>query len=323
MAALPRWVATTVLPAARREGRVIGLVGVVIVLFIVAFTNLMLREIDKSSRASSQAHVEQLANAVTHQLGTTLFMVENALSQASDEIQAHDDAHRITKLDSQNQVAANLLADFFFIDPEGQVVSAMTHAEALAHRDLSDRDYFRIHLDSLSLASLLNRPIHGRLTGADLIPVSRAVRRPNGELIGVLVAMIDVKALDRIWKDIGLRPDDTIELIGEDGDDVVAAGRAVRSPTTPDDSLSWSRRVAGWPMQVVAKLDQATVDRQNVAAKRAIIGSAAVGSVMVGAVRLSARQPRASGRPRARRRRRRAGAPDGGAQRGARGIRRI
>ena len=279
--ALPRWLVTMVFPAARREGRVIGFVSVVIVLFIVAFTNLVLREIDDSSRTSSQAHVEQLGNAVTRQMGTTLFMVENALSRASDEIRARNDAHRITKLDARNQVAANLLADFFFVDPEGQVVSAMTYAEALAHRDLSDREYYRVHLNSLSLATLLNRPVHGRLTGVDLIPVSRAVRRPNGELIGVLVAMIDVKALDRIWKDIGLRPDDTLDLIGEDGAVWLSWPRR---PISEDagEPLSFVRRIAGWPMQVMAKLDQATVDRQNFAAKRAIVGSAAVGSVMVG-----------------------------------------
>jgi len=281
VAALPRWSVTMVLPAQRREGRVIGLVSVVIVLFIVAFTNLVLREINNSSRASSQAHVEQLGNAVGRQMGTALFMIENALSRANDEIRALDDAHRIVKLDAQNQVAANLLADFFFVDAEGQVVSAMTHAEALAHRDLSDREYYRVHLDSLSLATLLNRPVHGRLTGANLIPVSHPVRRPNGELIGVLVAMIDVKALDRIWKDIGLRPDDTLDLIGEDGAVWLSWPRR---PISEDagDTLFFSRRIAGWPMQIVAKVDQATVDRQNFAAKRAIVGSAAVGSAMVG-----------------------------------------
>lgn len=281
MATLMRWLVTMVLPAARREGRVIGFVSVAIVLFIAGFTSLVLREIDDSSRASGQAHVEQLGNAVTRQIGTMLFMVENALSRAGKEIRVRDDAHRIIKLDAQNQVAANLLADFFFVDPEGQVVSAMTHAEALAHRDLSDRAYFRIHLNSLGLASLLSRPVHGRLTGADLIPVSRPVRRPNGELIGVLVAMIDVKALDRIWKDIGLRPDDTLDLIGEDG---AVWMNWPQRPTSENagDTLAFSRRIAGWPMQVVAKVDQASVDRQNFAAKRAIVGSAAVGSVMVG-----------------------------------------
>lgn len=53
------------LPPTRRESRVIGLVGIVLVLFIVAFTNLVLREIADASRDANQAHVEQLVKAVT------------------------------------------------------------------------------------------------------------------------------------------------------------------------------------------------------------------------------------------------------------------
>jgi PAS domain S-box-containing protein len=281
LAAIPRWVVMALPPIARHEDRVIGLVGVAIVLFIAAFTSLVLREIEKSSRAASEAHVERLAKAVAYQLGTTLFMIENALNQASDEIQRHNDAHGLSQLSSHSQVAGNLLADFLFIDPKGQVANAMTHDEALTYRDLSDRDYYRIHLDGFGLASLINRPVHGRLTGAELIPVSRPVRRPKGELIGVLVAMLDVQALDRIWKNVGLRTYDTIELIGEDGDTWL---RWPHRPVAGDagESLSWSGRVAGWPLRVVASLDQATVDRQDFAAKRTIVGSAVVGSLMVG-----------------------------------------
>jgi PAS domain S-box-containing protein len=271
--------ADTLLPA-RREGRAIAMVGAVIVLFIVAFTNLMLGEIRDSSRASAQDHVEHLAKAVSYQFGTTLFMVENALNHASEEILAHRDPRRLTRLDSRNQVAGKLLADFFFVDPEGQVVSAMTHAEALAKRDLWDREYFLIHLAGRTAESRINRPIHGRLTGAELIPVSRSVRQPDGSLIGVLVAMIDVQALDRIWKTIGLRPDDTIELIGED-DSVWLQWPHRPAADGAGDDLSWSYRVADSPMRIVARLDRATIDHEDLPAGRAIVGAAAIGAAMV------------------------------------------
>jgi PAS domain S-box-containing protein len=269
------------LPPGRRVVRIISLASAVMVLFITAFAGLMLREIGESARASSQAHVEQLAKAVTYQLGTTLFMVENTLGQANDEIRARNDPHRLTQLGSRSQVAMKLLADFFFIDADGQVVSAMTHDEALAHRDLSDRDYFRIHFESPGLNSRIGRPVFGRLTGAELIPVSHPVRWPTGELIGVLVAMIDVSVLDRVWKDIGLRPDDIIELIGEDG---AVSLRWPRRPIADEmgDDLTSSGNVAGWPMHVIARLDQAAVDRQAFATKRAIAVSATAGSLMVG-----------------------------------------
>ncbi len=88
-------------------------------LFIVAFTNLMLRELEDSSRASGQAHVEQLAKAVTHQLGTTLFMVENALNQASEAVR-RTATPAASQLGSEHQVAANLLADFLLSTPRAR-----------------------------------------------------------------------------------------------------------------------------------------------------------------------------------------------------------
>ena len=139
VAAIPRSIVGALLPATRREGRVVGLVGVVIVLFIVAFTNLMLRELNDSSRTSAQEHVEQLTRAVTYQLGTTLFMVENVMDQASEAVKAHSNVRGV-QLNSEHQVATNLLADFLLLDPDGQVMTAMTKAEALTNRDLSDRE---------------------------------------------------------------------------------------------------------------------------------------------------------------------------------------
>jgi hypothetical protein len=211
---------TMPVPAKRHEGRVVGLIGVVIVLFIVAFTYLMLREIDASSLARSQQRAKQ--------------------------------------------VATKLLADFIIIGPAGRVVSAMTHGEALARHDLSDRAYFRSHLDSV-VEARIDRPIHSRLTGAELLPVSRAVRRSNGDLIGVLVAMIDIQALDQIWKDIGLKPDDTTELMGEDGDKWLIWPHGALA-NDAQGVRSWSRRVAGWPMRGAAKRDQAAIDRETLTA---------------------------------------------------------
>jgi PAS domain S-box-containing protein len=267
-------------PSARRESLVILLAGVAIVLFIAAFAGLMLSEIDKSSRVANQARVEQRAKAVAYQLGTTLFMVENALDQAADEIRAHGDPQRVFKLAFPKQVAFNLLADFLFIDSRGRLVSAIANNEAPALRDLSDRAYFRVHLDGVGLESRINRPIQGRVNGSELIPVSRAVRQPNGDLIGVVVALLSVKALAPIWKDVGLRADDSIELTGGDGS-VWLRWPHGPVPVEAFDGLSASRAIAGWPIAVLAKYDQATIDRQTAAGRHAVVIAATAGSAMV------------------------------------------
>src|SRR3954447_18985334 len=55
-----RWLINKALPQGRRETRIIGLVGIGIVLFIGAFSTVMLREIDSFGRSSSEKHIKQL-----------------------------------------------------------------------------------------------------------------------------------------------------------------------------------------------------------------------------------------------------------------------
>src|SRR5471032_2640553 len=243
-AAVPRWIAAWLRPSGRRVSGLIGVVAGAILLVIATTAGLMLREIEAASRESNQAHVEQLVKAVSYQLSTTLFMVENALIEASGGLSAYNERGIPNQFGPQGQVAPNLLANFFFLDPKGRILIATTNATELAGRDLSGRDFFRVHLDNVGLESRIGRPIDSRVTGIKLLPVSRAVRRPNGELVGVLVAMIDVQVLDRIWKEVGLRPDDVIELVGDDSS--VWLSWPHRPVAHTGDDLSWSRRIAGW-----------------------------------------------------------------------------
>ena len=96
------------------------------------------------------------------------------------------------------------------------VVSGLRPSELAGMSDRSDREYFRIHLDGSTTDAHIGHPMRGRRTGVEVIPVSYPVRQSDGRLMGVLLALIDVEALERIWVDIGFKPEDRIELIGQD-----------------------------------------------------------------------------------------------------------
>ena len=169
-----------------------------------------------------------------------------------------------------------------FIDPNGRVVvSGLRPNELAGMSDRSDREYFRIHLDGSTRDAHIGHPMRGRRTGAEVIPVSYPVRQSDGRLMGVLVALIDIEALERIWVDIGFKPEDRIELIGQDNKVWFSWCGAAAGPAVAG-SKSWSRTISGWPMRVVATLDQATVDRESSGPRRAVIASAAAGSTLIG-----------------------------------------
>ncbi|MPZ34785.1 MAG: PAS domain S-box protein [Rhodospirillales bacterium] len=273
------WIGVTL---ARCESRLIALAGTVIVLLVAGFTAFVVRQIDQTARKSSEQHVEQLVQAVTYQLGTMMAGIQQTMRYADDEIRESKRPQELVELIAEGQVSIHLLRDLLFIDPEGRVVvSALRPNELASMSNRSDRDYFRIHLDGWTSDAHIGHPMRGRRTGAEVIPVSYPVRQGDGRLMGVLLALIDVAALERIWVDIGFRPEDRLELIGEDDKVWFKWSGPAAGPATAD-SNTWSRTIAGWPMRVVATLDQATVDRESSDERRAVIVSAAIGSTLVG-----------------------------------------
>jgi PAS domain S-box-containing protein len=275
--------ARTLATLRKREGKLIGLAGAAIVLFAAGLTGLVIRQIDQTRQKSSEQHVEQLLRAVTYQLGTMMAGIQQTMRYAEDEILEYDTPQKLVELTAGGRISTHLLRDLIFIDPQGRVlVSGLRGAEVEAMTNRSDREYFRVHLDSPRTDSRIGRPVRGRRTRAEVIPVSHAVRYPDGRLMGVLVALVDVGVLEQIWVDIGFRPEDQIDLIGEDSTPWFSWPHEKAPDFSATGSMSWSRPIPGWPMQVVATLDPATVERESRGAKQMVVVSAAAGSTLLG-----------------------------------------
>ena len=161
-------------------------------------------------------------------------------------------------------------------------MSGLRPNELAGMTDRSDREYFRIHLDGTTTDARIGRPIRGRRTGVEVIPVSYPVRHSDGRLMGVLVALIDVDALERIWVDIGFRPEDRIELIGQD-DKVWFSwsgrrGRAGRRRKQVVVAHHLRAGRCGWSPPSIRPRSIARAARP----RRTVIVSAAVGSTLIG-----------------------------------------
>jgi hypothetical protein len=63
----------------------------------------------------------------------------------------------------------------------------------------------------------IGKPVRGRASGRWSIQLSRAVREPDGSLLGVIVAAMDPSYFERFWERAKLASTDRIELIGTDG----------------------------------------------------------------------------------------------------------
>jgi PAS domain S-box-containing protein len=284
-----------------RGSRTIGLVGAGIVLSIVVFTVLILHENDDLAQASAEEHAVRMTKTVAYQLTATLTTIDRAMRYASAEIAKAGTAERFTDLGANGQLPTHLLAEFFFAAPDGRILASAMGSRILASpSDITNRDYFRSMLGSDDRGTTVSRPIIALRSGKRLLPVSRAVRDAKGRLMGVLVAFLDVKALGRAWDDMGLLPQDSVELIGSDGKlwvrwpEVAAVGvefdgegsgtrggEAGAGPAASTATILWAQRMGEWQLTIAGGLDVNALDRKIGGAQLVIVAAALIVCLLV------------------------------------------
>jgi diguanylate cyclase (GGDEF)-like protein len=137
------------------------------------------------------------------------------------------------------------LARAVIVNPDGTLRSATAdlHAGSI---DLSDRDYFRVHLDGKSDGLYIGQPIIGRILGVPVLPISRRVEAEDGTFLGVIAVLISPSALTNLPKSIDLGPRGIMTLTGLDN--VIRARFAADSP---DGTKGIGTSIAGGPRPTV------------------------------------------------------------------------
>jgi signal transduction histidine kinase/ActR/RegA family two-component response regulator len=82
---------------------------------------------------------------------------------------------------------------------------------------LADRDYFRAHKDGVVPGLFIGQGARSKTTGKWFIGMSRALRAPDGQLLGVIVAAMEPGNLMRLWDTIDVGADGAISLLMRDG----------------------------------------------------------------------------------------------------------
>ena len=84
--------------------------------------------------------------------------------------------------------------------------------------NVADRDFFIAFKSDPRLTSFVSRPILNRATGTWVVQIARKVSGPNGELIGLVTAAIELQSIEQFFANIALGPDSAISLFHGDGE---------------------------------------------------------------------------------------------------------
>jgi two-component system, NarL family, sensor histidine kinase BarA len=93
--------------------------------------------------------------------------------------------------------------------------------------NISDRQYFRYHLDPSASQPYISVPVLDRNSGKWSLQITRRIPLKDGSFGGVIVVSIDPSNFTQFFNDVDLGQNGVIDLIGRDG--IVRARRELKS----------------------------------------------------------------------------------------------
>ena len=121
----------------------------------------------------------------------------------------------LTALTEQGVIDAVHLPQVGIIDAQG--IYALANRPITGRIDLSDREHFRVHVQSGQDQLFVSRPVLGRATGRWSIQLTRRISKPDGSFAGVVVLSIDPGYFTRFYNDLNLGNFGMAALYGLDG----------------------------------------------------------------------------------------------------------
>jgi diguanylate cyclase (GGDEF)-like protein len=170
------------------------------------------------------------------------------------------------------------------IDAKGVMITSSLLLYPKGKIDLSDREHFRVHVQSDEDKLFISQPVLGRASGKWTIQFTRGITDAEGKFAGVLVVSLDPTLFARDYADLKFKQAGGFALIGDDGYVRLGTGvfgdfmaRRIQPPDvvgpfnggqlaslgqdpSGEDSLAVMREVKGLPLKVMVAIPSVESD---------------------------------------------------------------
>ena len=172
----------------------------------------------------------------------------------------------VPTLSTNTSADPDLLHALFVVGSDGVVLhSLLKTLPNLRNSQLSERAYFRIHVNNPAHGLYISAPVLERETGSWSIPMSRRLDHADGSFAGVVVAFLNPECLTEF---LGEQPIDTTSIMAVLGDDhvvrasreydVVRPGEVLQLDAYKADAsrITLEQPLAGYPLRTLVSLEK-------------------------------------------------------------------
>ena len=193
---------------------------------------------------------------------------------------------------------------FTIVDEQGDMVLS---SRPFQPTNLADREHIRVHVQRDSGELFISKPVLGRVSKKWSIQMTRRINHADGRYKGVVVVSMDPYYFTRLYDEVDLGENSSIELVGSDGvvrarrvGDVDTIGQDIggsqvfsfmqgktrgsfteRSPVDGILRLYAFEKLAGYPLYMLVGLDRDTVLADYVSRRDQALLMAAITSALI------------------------------------------
>src|ERR1700704_3714111 len=143
--------------------------------------------------------------------------IDKALLYLRRTVETRKDTTDFNTIVSTTDVLSEIIVQVAIIDAHGIARASNVGPQPAPPTDLSDRDHFKVHLNTAADELFISKPVIGRISGKWSVQFSRRFSNGDGSFAGVVVASLNPEHLTKFYDKIDFGSAASISLIGVDG----------------------------------------------------------------------------------------------------------
>jgi len=207
--------------------RWIIILGIVLIAAIIAATGIMLLNLRDRELAESEHELKSLTFVLAEQIDRSFQSMEliqtaviermQRLGIASAEEYERQMSGRDTSQHLKDQISGLPYVDaLVLLDTEGKLIN-VSRTWPTPYFKNPDLDFILAFKSDPHLTSYLGGPLRNPLTGTWVLNIARKFNGPNGEYLGIVLAVVTMQSFEQIFQAIAPTPNSSIDLTRRNG----------------------------------------------------------------------------------------------------------
>src|SRR5271166_6808103 len=279
------------LPKLMAERRSSAIFGVLIIAMLWAGVILKYSEDVQGDRREAERSNQNFAMVFEENVLRSIGEIDKALLYLRRSIETRKASTDFNTIANTTDVLSEIIVQVAIIDAAGIMRASNVGPQPAPPLDLSDREHYRVHVNSADDRLFISKPVIGRASGKWSVQFSRRFLNADKTFAGVVVASLDPGHLTKFYDKIDFGTLASISLIGSDGVVRSSGGtaggftlgqdlmgsmlfahmRAGASPSTFEDPdrkygeprLTTVRKVKGHPLWVSVSTSQSEIYKSS------------------------------------------------------------